>query len=230
MATPDVTAGTVMDGSAGLLNDINKTQYTYAIQLPYLKMALRDLRIRLERSQVSVAFETSAVLNVPAGTTEIGFNTTPALPSTLIAIQQLWERAEGINPFVPMVGPYESLSHNLEAIQVSSFGIWAWSGNKIKLLSALRDNDIKIDYISEIFGLVIDENSILGVINAQPFLEFRTAAFIAKHVEENDERANDLNSEANLAFDNIEGIEASNKQSTGVRRQPFRAGYKRRCL
>ncbi len=102
MATPDFTAGSVMDAASSLLNDTAKQTYTYAVQLPYLNMALQDLRKLLELNNSPVTDQVSAILIVPTSITTIGFATSPALPSDLVDIQELWESPTGTNQWIPM--------------------------------------------------------------------------------------------------------------------------------
>lgn len=217
-----------MDGSAALLNDAARTVYTYTAQLPYLKIALRELREMMELSNVPVTNKTAEILAIPAGTTEISFVTTPSLPTDLIEIQQIWERATGVNPYVPMT-KREFLPAYLttDYVQSPNFLIWAWNGNKIQLPPANQINDLKLNYIYEITQIV-DENSTIAVPNGQSFLTFRTAALCAQFIMENKERADDLNADAGIAVDRMEGIESKAKQATFTRHRPFRASYKKR--
>jgi len=231
VATPDTTAGEIMDSAAALLNDTAKDVYTYTVQLPYLKMALKELRELFELSNAPVTNETSAVIPVDAGITAVGFDTAlPArLPSNLVEIQQLWERQRNSDPFIPMTKK-EYLPHYLEGQETNRFLIWAWISNEIRLLSADGDNDLKIDYIKTLFTAVTDQNSIIGVINAESFLHFRTAALIAQFIMENKARADELNGNALLAIDRVTGIESKAKQAITTRHRPFRASFKSRGL
>ena len=102
MATPDYTAGEVMENAAAFLNDVARQVYTNAILLPYAKQAVRDLRELMQQSNLPVTNEVDEILSVTAGTTEISFVTSPALPENLTEIRQIWERPHDSNPWVPM--------------------------------------------------------------------------------------------------------------------------------
>lgn len=227
MATPDYTAGSVMDSSAALLNDTAKQKYTYAVQLPYLRIALKDLRELFELNNIPVTQKTSAVLIIPDGTTSIGFTTVPALPTDLVTIEKLWERESGIGNFVPMT-LVSGLPKWASTETVSAFQIYTWQSNLINVLPSSRDNDIQIDYIAQLFNAVVDENTNIGVINGESFLHFRTAALCAKYIDEDTGRSNDLNSEAGGALERGTGIEVKSQQGITTRHKPFRASYKRR--
>ena len=229
MSAADLVASTVMDASSALLNDPIKSVYTYVAQLPYLRLALQELREEYELRAVPVVEDVSAVIQVDSGQSEIVYNGVgvPALPSDMVEPSQLWERQRNIDPFIPM-SKRDFLPHNLEGNQIGTFTYWVWQGNKIKLLPSNRDNDIKIDYIRELFPSVPDENAQINVVNAQTFLEYRTAALCAEFIERNETSAGALNTMAIMAMDRATGISSKGKQRLQSRRRPFRASYKRR--
>lgn len=231
MAASDLTAGTVMNGSASLLNDTNRTVYTYAAQLPYLKIALQELREDFELNSIPVTENVSSVIQINSGVTEILYNaagtpTNPKLPDDMAEPKQLWERARDIDPYTPM-SRKDFLPHYYEGVQISQFLIYTWQDQKIKLLSANRNNDIKIDYVKELFQSIVDENSPINVVNAITALQFRTAGLCAEFIERNIPSANSLNAGALLALNRAEGIGIKGKQSIVTRRRPFRSSYKR---
>lgn len=222
-----VIAGEIMDLAAPLLNDAAKEVYNYGVQLPYLKISLKELRELFELNNMPVTDSVSIPITVPIGAVSIGFDTVPALPSNLVSIEKIWESNEDLGDYVPMTRK-NFLPHYMEGTDTSSFSIWSWEGNAIKLLPSLRPNDLKIDYIRELFPGVIDQNSTIAVINAELFLSFRTAALCAQFIEENKTRSDDLNGMAYESLDRISGIETKAKQTIGTRHRPFRASYKSR--
>lgn len=224
-----MTAGDVMDSAAALLNDTQKQTYTYAAQLPYLKIALKDLRKKMELSNIPVTNEVSSVITLVAGITEVSTLTTPALPTGLVEIQQLWESPTGQDNFILMVRK-DFLPHYLEGVDTSSFRIWAWLNNSIRLLAANQSNDLKIDYIQELFNDVVDQNSSINVINGDSYLFNRTAALCARFIGENSTRADMLDGFAIESLSDMEGIENKARQAISTRRRPFRSSYKRRGI
>lgn len=229
MPTPDLTAGEVMASAASLLNDTARTNYTYTAQLPYLQMALKDLRKLLELNNSPITNEASAVITVPAATTIIGFATTPALPADLVDIQGVFESPTGLNQFIP-VTKREFLPIPSDNVSRNFFGVYAWLDNEIRLLSANSIIDLKLNYVKTLFATVVDENSALAIINADSYLAFRTAALCAEFIAENPTRALSLNLQAKEAFDVLIGIENKGKQAILTRRRPFRASWKRRGI
>jgi hypothetical protein len=232
MAASDLTAGQIMQKSASLLNDTALTNYTFVAQLPYLQIALQELQESFELNGIPVTQLTSAVIQINAGITEILYNaagtpTAPKLPDDFVEPQQLWERTRGIDPFVPMTRR-DYLPHSLEGVQYNNFLYYVWQDQKILVLPSVQNNDIKIDYIKQLFENLVDENSQINIVNARTFLEYRTAGLCAEFIERNLTSANALNAYAVLGMDRVTGISSKSKQTIMTRRRPFRSGYKRR--
>ena len=231
MATVDLIAGTVMNAAAAALNDVARTVYTYTAQIPHLNTALQELEEEFELNDIPVTAATSAVINVPEGTDEIVFNGVAgeSLPDDLIEPQRLWERTEVIDPYYPMT-KVDAIPLYMVGVETSQMIFWVWESQKIKVLAANQDNDIKMEYTRNLFTPVVDENSIIGVINAQTFLQYRTAALCAEFIGEDKARAIDLNAFAALAIGRATGIGTKGRQAIVTRRRPFRASYKRRTF
>jgi hypothetical protein len=232
MSAIDLTAGTVMNSSASLLNDTARSVYTYVAQIPYLKIALHELQEYYELNNIPATDQISAVIQVDAGVVEIAYNAAgtaadPKLPDDLIEPQKLWERTRGIDPYVPMTR-VDALPQSMLGVQISQFGIYVWEANEIRFLAAIQNNDIKLEYIRNLFIDPVDETSLINVVNGQTFLEYRTAALCAEFIGENKTRSDDLNVYAGLAVDRSTGIGTKGRQSTITRRRPFRSSYKRR--
>lgn len=216
MPTPNFTAADVMDAVAALMNDTEKQVYTYTKILPYLKIAVRELREFMALANIPVTNETSTVLNVPAGTTVIGFNTTPALPVDLMEIQGLSISGAGQDSWSPM-----------SRADFPSAGKYAWIGNEIRIDAQNQIKDIKLNYIKQLL-MVVDSNSQFTIVNGQNYLEYRTAGLCAEFIGENKARAEELNQNASNALDRTTGIETKARQGTFVRKRPFRAAWKGR--
>lgn len=235
MSSVDLIGGNVMDISASLLNDTAKTVYTYVAQAPYLRLALQELREMYELNKIPVTSSTSTVIQLDAGVTNIIFNaagtpTNPKLPDDLVELTQVWERNKNIDPFIPMTKK-SFLPHNLEGVQCNQFIYYTWNGQSISMLPANIANDIKLDYVRQMFpdaGAVIDNNTQINVTNAQTFLEYRTAGLCAEFIERNITSANALNAMAIMGIDRATGIAIKGKQNIMTRRRPFRASYKKR--
>lgn len=233
MASAIVTAGEVMDLSAALVNDVNKTLYTYAIQIPYLNMALKELQEYFEQNNVPVTDKESAVINCPAGTVIVPFPPvppialTPYLPDDLVEIQKVWQRTEGIDPYIPL-GRVDGPQLNLAGIETSQFAGYWWEAQAMNFMPSNTDIDIKLEYIRELFPVITVSTDPINVVNCQSFLINRNAALVAEYIEENEERAAKLNATAGIALDRSLGISAKGRQGMVTRRKPFRAGYKRR--
>ena len=221
-------ASAVITRVAALMNDSAQTEYTNAVVVPYLNMAMEELQEIFEQNNIPVTNEVSAAITVPIGTTEVGFTTTPALPADLIEIRRLWERTTGIDPYTPMQ-KVETISHNLEATETSHFGIWAWQDEKIIVLSSTAAIDLRIDYIKSIFTEVTDATGqAITIKNTTTWLQYMTAALCAQFIAENPTRAQVLGVKADEALDRTLGISTKGRQSIITRKQPFRARWKSR--
>jgi len=221
-----------MDRAASLLNDTAKNIYTYAAQLPYLNIAVQELQEEFELSNIPITEETSAIIWVAAGVSAITYNAAgtpqnPTLPSDMVEPAQLWERQHGIDPFIPMT-KRDYIPHYLEDIESEQFIYFVWQDQQIRFLPAVQDNDIKIDYIKQLFNIITDQNTQINIINSRTFLEYRTAALCAEFIERNLTSAQGLNNYAIMGMDRAKGIGIKGKQTIVTRRRPFRAGYKKR--
>ncbi len=231
--TIELTAGDVLTASAALLNDVNKTVYTNAIQFPYLNMALRELQELYELNNIPVTDSHSVAVEVPAGIDFVGFAPTPPivdtpyLPDDLIEPKVVWERQAGVNPYTPMTR-LDYLPRYQEGVEYNQFLYFTWQSNEIRFLPANQANDIKLDYIRRLFITLDDEDDVIAVINAESFLQYRTAALCAEFLGENKSRAQELNTFAALGMDRALGIGTKGRQAINIRHRPFRASYKQR--
>jgi hypothetical protein len=224
MAAP--TVADILDSSAVLLNDVNKTQYTYAVQLPFFNIAQRDLEKKMELNNVPVTNEVSTSIVIPAGTLVLSFTTTPALPASLIEIQQILERLNGASEdYIPMTRR-EFLPGLIE--QVESLIWWNWIDQEVRFVGATTDRQLQMNYIANRLPTVTSTATTISILNAQSFLEYRTAALCAEFVGENTTRATSLNTDATLALDDFLGINTKGRQAIATRRRPFMASYKGR--
>jgi hypothetical protein len=223
----NLNAGTVMDGAAVLLNDTQKQIYNYTAQIPFLNMALHELQEMFQLDEIPITDTTSAIINVPIGYDHIAFNNgaNPTLPSDLIEPDILWESIAGNSSyyqmkrvaFLPQNFPY-----------TSRFIVYTWASQEIRFIASNQSNDVKIDYIRDLFAPVVDGNSLINVINAGSFLQFRTASLCAEFIGENKTRADSLNQDAGIAVDRSLGIGNKGKQYISTRRRPFRSTFKAR--
>lgn len=236
MAYPEYTSGQVMNKAASLNNDSAKSIYPYTVQLPYLNMALQELQEYFELNNIPVTDTVTATgIVVPAGVDHIGFSPdmpvtdTPYLPDDLIEPKVLWERQYGVNPYVPM-SKLDFLPRYMQGVEIPQFLYFTWQSQEIRVLPANQDNEIKMDYIRNLFNEFKDTDGEdpITIINSKTFLEYRTAALLAEFIGENKTRSDDLNGNASLAMDRTVGIGTKGRQAINIRHRPFRSSYKRR--
>lgn len=225
-----------MDKAASLMNDTAKTTYTYTAQLPYLNMAFDELQEMFELNNIPTTNKTSAAITVPIGTTAIGpidgegMTVAPNYPIDLVEIQGLYERLSGSSdPFVK-VTQLEFLPHSIDVMPVAAIQYWSFENQQIRIIAALTARQVKLDYVKTLFQDDLTSASVIGIINARSFLYYRTAALCSQFIGENEHRASQLNSFAELAVDRATGISIKGKQAITTRRRPFMSSYKRRSF
>lgn len=236
MSATSLTAAEVMDSSASLMNDTLKTVYTYTAQIPYLNMALKELQEHFELNNISVTSQTSTPITITTGTTAItpfdgeGTGAAPHYPQDLVEIQGIYERLAGTtNPFIPLV-KREFFPHSLDDLRTESLMYWIWEDQIIKFLGATTDREVKIDYIKTLFPRITNQAAVIGVMNVETFLFYRTAALCTRFIGENPDRSEELNTYAQMSLDRVTGIGIKSKQAITTRRKPFMAAYKRRSF
>lgn len=226
------TAGEVMDRAASLLNDTARSRYSYTAQLPYLKTALDDFKMKLEVNNVPITNQTSQIIPVNIGDIQITGpgGAPPNYPGTLVEIQAMWERLQdSSDAFLPM-SQFEFLPPIYNYLPTFNLGFFSWQNETIFFnpLGTTTAREVKIDFISSVFGDILDENTPIGMINGKNFLAFRTAALCAQFIAENKTRADELNINAVASFDDFLAINIKGKQSVTTRKRPFRAAYRAR--
>src|SRR4030095_5786278 len=224
-------ASEVMDMAASLLNDTAKSTYTYAAQLPYLKIAANELKLEFQLNNIPVTNVSSQIIPMDIGMIQINppDGAPPNYPGDLVEIQQVWERAQNsTDPWIE-VFHREFLPHFLDDIPVNIFGYYVWQENRIKFCPAgcTSAREIKIDFINDPFR-ILDENTAIQIINGKNFLGYRTAALCATFVQQNDERKEACGQGAQMAMDQVLGLGVKGRQDISTRRRPFRSSYRGR--
>lgn len=219
-------ASDVFAAARALLNDTAGQQWTNAFLLPYLNIAIGELNELAEENNVQVTNATAVPVTVPVGVTNIGGAGGPDLPPDLVEIQQLFERTNGA------AEDYVEMTRRtfLPEIQVLTTDLvyWTWENQIIKFIGATSDRQVKIHYIASRISQVTDPTNPISVINAQTFLNYRTAALASEFSGENKTRADSLNSAAGAGIDRFLNIDAKGRQAITTRRRPFMATYKSR--
>ena len=219
-----IKAGDIFSKSRALLNDQIASVFTDTVLLPYLQMAYNDLRLECEDNNIPFTNITSEGITIPAGVKNIGGNGGPALPADLVEIVEMYERLAGTNNdfmlmqrriFIPKT-EYET----------TYLGVYSWQGQIVHFIGATSDIEVKIDYVSQNIGEIVDANTQIRVYNSISFLWFRTAALAANYIGENKTRSDELNAEAARCLETMENIGIKNQQSSPVRRRPFMSRYR----
>lgn len=236
MASINLVASEVMDDAAALLNDSAKSVYDYTVQIPYLNIALKELRKHFELANLPATDQTSAVIVLATGQETLEFAPDPVVPNTtylpndLVDIRRAWQRPTGSGQqFIPL-NRLSGLPIPLEGVEVNYLYGYIWEDQMMKFLPANVANDIKLEYVRQLFPLIEESDDEILCINGDSFLAARTAALIAKYVEENEPRSTELNATAGTFLEEVIGIGTKGNQTKVTRRRPFRRGFKSRGL
>jgi hypothetical protein len=218
-------ASTVMLEAGAMLNDPALITYSYAVQLPYLRLAMQELQSKLLENGVSVLDTKTATLALTAVTSvSITSATDPALPADLLLPICLEERQTGTsNLFSPMF-EREAVPERPQGLCLTD---WCWEEDGIKLVGALVDTDVRVTYQKSLTAITASGDPIT-VLGAQLFLSTRTAAWIARIIGRNDERAAVLESAAERELQSLLRSRIKEAQDVPVRRLPY--GFLRRQL
>src|SRR5215470_16786859 len=215
---------------AALMNDSEQAVYNNETTLPYFNIALKELQELFQLNNIPVTNFTSTVIPVDAGTDVIGFSTTPALPADMVEIRQLWESPRNLNQWSPMTRK-DFIPHYLENdTTISQFLLWAYWNQAIHVIPANADNDLKLDYIRNLFATItlLTVNINLDVIGIDSYMHYKVAAVCSMFVGENETRAAALEAEADDAMQRTLGISVKSQQAIITRRRPYRSNFKMR--
>lgn len=211
------------------MNDNAQEVYNNESLLPYFNMALQELVERMEEASIPVTDKVSSdAILVPAGTTEIGYSTTPALPADLIEIEQLWESNDSGLNWTPLTRR-DFIDPNIASNEPTSyFGQYSWNEMHITLPEASADINLKIHYTRRLATDVTEDDldTDIPITNSKLFLGHRTAALAAILVNQDEQRATVLNQLAEQSIERSMNIPTKAQQSVFTRRRPFRSAYK----
>ena len=227
MALATVTTGDIMDSVAALLNDSAKTLFTYTAQLPYLNIAIAELREALETHNIAVTNEVIDGIKVAAGDVRLQDS---QIPSNLVEIQKISERTwQSSESFTEMRRTIFLPSY---VVQMQFLVYWSWQDQIVKFIGATTDRELRIEYTAARIPKAThtDGSDVIQVINAQSFLQYRTASLCSQFIGENPTRAQALDSDAQMAYDRFMIANIKGGQSTPVRRRPFMASWKSRSI
>jgi hypothetical protein len=154
------------------------------------------------------------------------------LPTDLIEPKVVWERQSGVDPYT-MMTKVDFLPRYEAGVEISQFIWFTWQSQEIRFLPANQANQLKMDYIRNLFARVTAGNYTtydVAVINAESFLNYRLAGLCARFAGENPSRAEECDNDAGLSLDRALGIGSKGRQSITIRHRPFRSAYKNRSL
>lgn len=211
----DALAGQALDSARAHLNDVGATIWPNTVLFPFLQEAHRELRSKVILNGIPVIDEVSAVLSVPAQTTDL--TTVVGYPTDLIVPIWLKERQVGQtdSDFIDMT-PRDFIPNiNMD---IWLFW-WSWRREKIFLVGSLNDEEVQIRYRRQIPTPAVSSDS-LGWLGAENYLSYRTAALACNSIGETD-KATGLTQTAMVNLDDVIRLNVKQIQGLPARRRPY---------
>ena len=215
-------ASVMLDEARVLLNDQGAKLYRNSVILPILRKAYRELQQNLADNGVSVSREQSANIAIPAASVTIEFGTAPPpeLPSTLLYPISLQEKISGEDDknFIPMTERTWLESQDME----ERLRFWSWRDDTIQLIGSTVATVVRIRFWGSLTAIV-DDTTNVPILDSETFLAARTAAIAAFVIGGSSEKADPLQSDADVALDLLLSRAVKNRQNQPTRRRRFQA-------
>jgi len=216
---PDALAGQVLDSARVHLNDVGKTIWPDSVLLPFLQEAHRELRTVVILNGIPVINEVTAVLSVPAQTTDL--STVAGYPTDMIVPIWMKERQVGQTntDFIDMTSRDFVPNINMD---VWLFW-WCWREEKIFLVGSLNAEEVQLRYRRTLATPTTISSSV-GWLNAENYLSYRTAALACQSIGEL-EKHDKLSATAGINLDIVIRLNVKQMQGLPARRRPYHRRY-----
>lgn len=213
-----ITAGDIMDDAAVLINDPTKITYTYAKQLPYLRLAYQEIQDRLILLGHPTV-NTQTEISVPAGTSQITLVGPNAARDVLLEAVMVYQRDVGADdnswgdpidrhPWLPVGEPNTDI-----------FG-WVWQEGIIILTPATANKEILVRYRTRL-AVITNEASEIKFPGFRVFLAQKTAGYISEFVMKDRTRAAALYTLSERSFDVAVGTAVKSMQWMPAKRRSY---------
>jgi hypothetical protein len=208
------TAADVMDQAAAILNDVGKSLYTYAYQLPYLKKSHEELEQHLIIWGAPMTRKPSSAIAVAAGAVTL------TLPTDFLLPIRLFERASGgsNSDWLPITErEWEPEAY----VQVNTLSFWAFRDNAINFPGALVATEVKLEYERRL-GVIATSGDLEDFTLAKTWLAARTAELCARYIGMNADIADGIKmNDTDKAEDSLSRSIVLNSQGVRHRRRKF---------
>lgn len=182
---------------------------------PFVPHAHRELQIKLDLNGIPVIRNKSAVIVVPANTTNL---VTAALqPASLIVPISI---KEGDHLVTPITSEVSEVDFPPDVVKGTSLNYWSWLNEAIQFVGATTIRDILLFYKG---GITIPANSAaaIGFIFGEQYLGPKIAGLAAGSVGNTTALA-ELTAMADKSIDTIIRYNVNNAQGLPARRMPYR--------
>lgn len=205
-------ASDVMDQSAVILNDVAKTNYTYAAMLPLLQKANQELEQQLIIYGASPVRLASPAITVLANAVSL------TLPVDFLLPLRLFERLNSSEQWQPM----EEKRWNPESYTpTTSLTYWAFYNNLINFPGATVGREVLLEYQRRLL-VISTSGSTEDFYLTLSFLAARTAELCARYIGMNTTVADGIrDNDVFKAEDALFRVLVLNGQGVGARRRKF---------
>lgn len=205
-----------MDVACAAMNDNNKALYTYAVQNPYVRMALRDVEQDFMLSGVTINLVDDISIPVLKGETELSLPPSFFLPISLLE-RSLGSTTEAFTPMTEKA--FADDDSPIPALSVLS--VWDFRHNCINFNACTTDREVKLNFWRTL-PAILNENQTGYLVGAVNVLGFKTAGYLAKFIGNNPDRFMAVNGDYQDSLDKLLSLYVKNNQGKRVRRKPFR--------
>lgn len=206
------TAAAPIALAQSLLHDASGINYTTAKLLPLLAKAYRELQVKMTKAGISVTREASGTQTVTAGTVLLSDGA--GLPNNFLYPIELKERGSTSENWSPVT---ES-NWEPDFAQGISLRYYAFREEQIHFVGATTDRLLYMRYWKSLTPITADTTP-LEIADCDVYLASRLAAIAALVIGENPTRADALNNDAAILWEDLKGIRTKGRQSLPVRRR-----------
>lgn len=208
-------ASEVMNMSASLLNDTARATYTYTVQLPYLRMALRDLEGKLILDGSPLFQEVSADINYVANAATI---TVPADFFLPIRVFEAEANTTDDNSWKLMTETSWDTNSEPDTQVLTK---WNFRDAALNVLPASVNREVRLHYIKSSLVTIVDDTTQMALDRALNTMGFKTAEYVARYIMNNPQRADSLEKDGATQEDAFRSALIKNNQNKVVRRKPY---------
>lgn len=213
----------IMDDAALLLNDAAKLTFTYAVQTPWLKKAVKELSDELAVNNIPLLEKITVVTPIIVGST-----TTIQLPVDCLVPNSLEERAAGSSDKWIRMDEVGNIDPNYTP--ANEFNIWAFQGTLlnstpvIDVPNATSLREVRVNYTRFLSTVGLDSSTDFTsqlTWQCERFVSAKIAELITRFILQNTKRGTELSAECQKSIYRLIQIWTKKRQNRPVRKSGY---------